>query len=245
MLGDRGRHILKGLALGEVRQHAAAFGILRLFLQGGTEDALYLTPALGQNTLALRREGMATAIEGGRDGLIIIRTCRCTQQLAAYQQEQIALAHRQGPHIRLFNLHCGDDGVMVGYILVRYHELHQGEEAAAPIEGRRLRRQVDHTGGRFRHVSGEIPAIRSRIGQQLLFVEALGVVEGLLRRVPENAVCLPLQGGQVIELRGLFLFLLPCDGSTHGLSVLASDLYLLCLRRIGELLRNRFGSIHL
>lgn len=94
MLGDRGRHILKGLALGEVRQHAAAFGILRLFLQGGTEDALYLTPALGQNTLALRREGMATAIEGGRDGLIIIRTCRCTQQLAAYQQEQIALAHR-------------------------------------------------------------------------------------------------------------------------------------------------------
>ena len=79
MLGDRGRHILKGLGLGEVRQHAAAFGILRLFLQGETEDAFDLTPALGQNTVALRREGMAAAVESGRDRFIHIGLRRRAQ----------------------------------------------------------------------------------------------------------------------------------------------------------------------
>ena len=245
MLRDDRLYILKGLAFGEGRQITAAVLVCLFLLQEGTENAVNLPPALGQNTLTLRREDIAAAIEGGRDGLILIRTCRCTQQLAAYQQEQIALAYRQGPHIRLFDLHCGDDGVMVGYILVRYHELHQGVEIAASIEGRHLRRQMDHTGGRFCHVGGQIPAVRSRIGQQLLFIEALGVIKGLLRRVPENAVCLPLQGGQVIELRGLFLLFLTGDGSTYGLPILTSGLYLFRHHRIGELLRNCLGSIHL
>ena len=57
--------------------------------------------------------------------------------------------------------------------------------------------------------AGFFSADRAGIGQQLLFIEALGVVEGLLRRVSEQAVCLTLQGGKVIELWRLFrLFLL-------------------------------------
>ena len=84
MLGNCCLNLLKSLALGEVGQHTAIVGIFRLFLQGGTEDALDLPPALGQNTLAFRREGMAAAIESDRDGLILIRACRRTQQLAAY-----------------------------------------------------------------------------------------------------------------------------------------------------------------
>ena len=41
--------------------------------------------------------------------------------------------------------------------------------------------QVDHAGDRFRHIGGQITAVRAGIGQQLLFIEALGVVKGLLR----------------------------------------------------------------
>ena len=40
--------------------------------------------------------------------------------------------------------------------------------------------QVDHAGDRFRHIGGQIPAVRAGIGQQLFFIEALGVVKGLL-----------------------------------------------------------------
>ena len=36
--------------------------------------------------------------------------------------------------------------------------------------------QVDHAGDRFRHVGGQITAVRAGIGQQLLFVEALCVI---------------------------------------------------------------------
>lgn len=59
---------------------------------------------------------------------------------------------------------------MVSHIPVRYYELHQGEEAAAAIKGRLLRRQMDDAGGRFRHIGGEIPAVRPGIGQQFLFI---------------------------------------------------------------------------
>ena len=132
---------------------------------------------------------------------------------------------------------------MVGYVLVGNHGLHQRKEVAAAIKGRQLCRQVDHAGSRFCHVGGQIPAVRAGIGQQLLFVEALGVVKGLLRRVSEQAVCLPLQGGKIIELRRLFFFLLFRDRGTGDGRTLAHDRCLFRLRRIGELFRHRLGSI--
>ena len=66
--------------------------------------------------------------------------------------------------------------MVIGYIFIGDHGLHQRKEVAAAIKRRQLYRQVDHTGDRFRHVGGQIAAVRAGIGQQLLFVEALGVV---------------------------------------------------------------------
>ena len=132
--------------------------------------------------------------------------------------------------------------MVVRYILVGNHGHHQRKEVAAAIKGRQLCRQVDHAGSRFCHVGGQIPAVRAGIGQQLLFVEALGVVKGLLRRVSEQAVCLTLQGGEIIELRRLFFFLLFLDRGTGDGRTLAHGRCLFRRCRIGELFRNRFGS---
>ena len=175
MLSDGNLRAVKSLPFGEVRERAAV-PIHKLFFQGGAENAVDLPPAFGEDAFALCGEGMAAAVKGDRDCLIHIRLRRCTQQLAANQQEQIAFAQRQRLDIRFFSLHRGDNGVMVGYILVGDHGLHQREEVCAAIKGRQLCRQVDHAGGRFRHVGGQIAAVRAGIGQQLLFVEALGVV---------------------------------------------------------------------
>ena len=242
MLGNSNLRTVKSLPFGEVRERAAV-PIRRLFLQEGTENAVDLPPSFGEDALALCGEGIAAAIKGGRDRLIHIRLRRRTQQLAADQQEQIALAQGQSLDIRFFNLHRGNNGVMVGYVLVGNHGHHQRKEVAAAIKGRQLCRQVDHAGSRFCHVGGQIPAVRAGIGQQLLFVEALGVVEGLLRRVSEQAVCLPLQGGKVIELWRLFLLLLLCDRGTGDGRTLTHGRCLFRLCRIGELLRHRFGSV--
>ena len=133
--------------------------------------------------------------------------------------------------------------MVVGYILTGDHGLHQREEIVDPVKGRHVRRQMDDAGGCFRHVGGQIPAVRAGIGQQFLFVEALCVVKGLLRCVSEQAVCLPLQGGKIIELRRLFLLLLFRDRGTGDGRTFAHDRCLFRLRWIGELFRHRLGSI--
>ena len=242
MLGNSNFRTVKNLPFGEVRERAAV-PIRRLFLQEGTENAVDFPPAFGKDALALCGEGVFAAVKSCCDRLILIRFRRRTQQLVADQQEQIALAQGQSLDIRFFNLHRGNNGVMVGYVLVGNHGLHQRIEIVDFIKGRQLRRQVDHTGGCFRHVGGQIPAVRAGIGQQLLFVEALGVVKGLLRRVSEQAVRFTLQGGKIIELRRLLLFLLLRDGSTGDGHTLAHSRCLFRLRRISELLRHRFGSV--
>ena len=242
MLGNGNLRTIKNLPFGEVRERADV-PIRRLFFQKGTENAVDLSPAFGEDALSLCGEGMAAAVESCRDRLIYIRLCRCAQQLAADQQKQIAFAQRQSFDIRFFNLHCGDNGVVVGHLLVGDHGLHQRKEVTAAIKGRQLCRQVDHTGGRFRHVGSQIPAVRARIGQQLLFVEALGVVKGLLCRVSEQAVCLPLQGSEIIELRRLLFLLLMGNRGTGDGRTLARRRCLFRLRRIGELLRHCLGSV--
>ena len=201
-----------------------------------------LPPAFGKDALALCGEGMAAAVKVAVTASYI-RLRRRTQQLAADQQEQIALAQGQSLDIR-FSISIV--GIMAWWSDTSLSEIMDstsGKEVAAAIKGRHVRRQMDHTGGRFRHVGGQIPAVRAGIGQQLLFVEALGVVKGLLRRVSEQAVCLTLQGGKVIELRRLFFFLLFRDRGTGDGRTLAHGRCLFRLCRIGELLRHRLGSI--
>ena len=242
MLGDGNLRTVKSLPFGEVRERIAV-PIRRLFLQEGTENAVDFPPAFGDDALALCGEGMAAAVKGGRDRLIHIRFRRCTQQLAADQQKQVAFAQGQSLDICLFNFHCGNDSVVVGYIFIGDHGLHQREEVCAAIKRRQFRCQVDHAGSRFHHVGGQMPTVCAGIGQQLLFVEALGVVKGLLCRVSEQAVCLPLQGGKVIELRRLFLLLLLRDRGTGDGRTLAHGRCLFRRCRIGEFLRHRLGSI--
>ena len=55
------------------------------------------------------------------------------------------------------------------------------------------------------HVVCQIPAVGSRIGQQLLFVQSLSIVKRLLCREAVELVCVPLQAGQVIECRRILL----------------------------------------
>lgn len=82
MLGNSNLRAVKSLPFGEVWERIAV-PIHRLFFQGCTENAVDLPPAFGEDALALCGEGIAAAIKGGRDRLIHIQLCRCTQQLAA------------------------------------------------------------------------------------------------------------------------------------------------------------------
>ena len=216
MLGDGGGDRLKGLPLRQGRKDTYGIFILRLLLQGRTEHLLDGPPALGKHLLSFCRKGMSAAIEGGRDRLVHERLRRRTQQLAADQQKDIALAHRQRRYIRLFQLQSGNQGMVIGYLLVVHQRRNIGEKLRAGVEGRHPCRQMQDHGGGLRHVARQIPAVRAGIGQQLLFIERLGVVQGLLGRVAKHPVCLPLQGGQVVQFGRLLRLFLPHQGYTHG-----------------------------
>ena len=58
------------------------------------------------------------------------------------------------------------------------------------------------------HIRSQVTAVRPGVGTELLFIEVLQIVQGLLGCEPQQPVGVPLEGGQVIEggrLRGFVL----------------------------------------
>ena len=79
------------------------------------------------------------------------------------------------------------------------------------------------------HVFRQIPAVGAGIGHQFLLIQRLGIIQGLLRRKPENTVCIPLQAGQIVEKRRPFGLLLAFYGLNHSFpGLLAFGQQLLC-----------------
>ena len=54
------------------------------------------------------------------------------------------------------------------------------------------------------HIIGQITAVRPGIGTQLLFIERLQIIQGLLGGKAAEPVGFPLQSGQIIKRRGFF-----------------------------------------
>ena len=66
----------------------------------------------------------------------------------------------------------------------------------------------DQGSGGCLHVLRQILAVRSRIGCQLLFIERLHIIKGLLSRIAINTVTFPLQSCKVIKAGRLYGFYL-------------------------------------
>ena len=98
-------------------------------------------------------------------------------------------------------------------------------------DGRRLLHTADSGSGSDKagdaalHIVGQEAAVGARVGAELLFIEGLEIVEGLLGGIAENAVGVALEGGQIVE-RGRFLRLF--------LALHAFDGYCLALAGVGN-----------
>ena len=119
------------------------------------------------------------------------------EKLPRHKAQKLALTQRQHRHVRLARACGGEDGVVVADLaavadLPCVHALRRGGFADGGSNGHKLR----HRG--FQIISEEA-AVRAGIGAELLFIECLQVVEGLLGGIAEAAVGLPLEGGQVVE----------------------------------------------
>jgi len=109
--------------------------------------------------------------------------------------------------------------------------------------------QIDQHRQAVCHIACQIAAVSTGIGAELLFIQSLQIVQGLLGCESKQAVGIPLQGGQVIEGRRLFglflaLHLFDCDICTPAgfFQLLSSSLIRHALPgygKTGQLQRNR------
>ena len=79
-----------------------------------------------------------------------------------------------------------------------------------------LRRRSRQCRNRPFHIGGQIPAVGAGIGAELLFIQCLEIVKGLLGRVAKLPIGIPLEGCQVIEGRRLFRFFFLLHGLDQG-----------------------------
>ncbi len=96
----------------------------------------------------------------------------------------------------------GDDRVVIRDLGIIHETCGQGRLSAARGHETRIAGGdgVDHGAEADRHVRGQVPAVRARIGQKLvLFIQGLGVPKHLLGRHAIQAVGVALQFGQVVQ----------------------------------------------
>ena len=139
------------------------------------------------------------------------------QQLTEHKGQQFLFPLGQPVKTFLHKFHRWDNGVVVTHLFAVQHPAKLRREVKPRRKGKQ-RPQAGHKAFcRWQHIIGQILAVGAGIGQQLLFIELLGIVKGLLGGKSKQTVCLPLQGGEVIEARRLLRLFLPCYRHTNSL----------------------------
>ena len=106
--------------------------------------------------------------------------------------KDIFFTFRQRGKVGLCKLHSGDNGVVVGYLFTVQHPCKLRRKVYALHKRKLPAKQRDNARRRIAHVVGQKCVVRSRIGQELLFIQGLCKVKGLFCRISEQAVCFPL-----------------------------------------------------
>ena len=199
----------KTLSLGQFRQGVQHF-FLGICFQGGAEPLVDFFPTGNKHRLSLGGELVPGAGEHSSHSFVLMGRGYRAEQFGADKVHQLALTFRKAGEALFYKFGRGKDGVVVRYLFAVQHPAHiRGK--CKPLGNGQQPQQVRHKMLYcLAHILGQILTVRAGIGQQFLFVKLLGVIKGLLGRETEQAVCLPLQGGQVIKFGRLFrLFLSP------------------------------------
>ncbi len=175
------------------------------------------------------RKGISAAVQPCL-GLQIDEGCADRHKhLTGNKAQQLPFACGQRLQVRFARRHRGNDGVVVADLFAAAHlPRTDGCGRLRAADARTAQRQRVYAA---LHIVGEIAAVGAGVGAELLFIETLQIIQRLLRRVPKQAVRVPLERGQVVERRGfLRLFCLHNGGNSGGFAVAVSGKPLrLCL----------------
>ena len=212
-----GRSYAETLPLGQFRQGVQGFRFFfAVCFQSGTKPLVDLFPSGDKHRLSLGGELVPCTGEHGGHGFVFMGYSHGAEQLGADKVHQLAFTFGKTSEALFYKFSSGNDGVVVRYLFAVQHPAHIRSQCK-PLGNGQQPQQVRHKMlCCLAHILGQILTVRAGIGQQFLLVKLLGIIKGLLCRKSEQAVCFPLQGGQVIELGRLFCLFLPLDRSTDG-----------------------------
>ena len=175
-----------------------------------------LFPSGDKHRFSLGGELVPCTGEHGGHCFVLVGCGHRTEQFGADKVHQLALTFRKAGEALFYKFGRGKDGVVVRYLFAVQNPAHFRGQVKLLGKGQQLQQVRHKMLCCLAHVLGQILAVRAGIGQQSLLVKLLGIIKGLLCRKSEQAVCLPLQGGQVIEFGWLFRLFLSFDRSTDG-----------------------------
>ena len=199
----------KTLSLGQFRQGVQHF-FLGICFQGGAEPLVDFFPTGNKHRLSLGGELVPCTGEHGGHCFVLVGCGHRTEQFGADKVHQLAFTFGKTSEALLCKFGGGKDGVVVRYLFAVQYPAYFRSQHKSLGKGQQPQQIRHKMLYRLAHVLGQILAVRAGIGQQFLFIKLLGIVKGLLCREAEQAVCLPLQGSQVIKFGRLFrLFLSP------------------------------------
>ena len=211
----RGRSALFDRAGGNGKQ--LSLGKLREGLVRKLHIRIYFPTELNQR-FPLGKKGISAAVQPCL-GLQIDEGCADRHKhLTGNKAQDFPFACGQRLQVRFARCHGGNDGVVVADIFAAAH--------LPRIDGcGRLRAADARAAQRQRvcaalHIVGEIAAVGAGVGAELLFIEALQIIQRLLGSVPKQSVGVTLEHSQVVERRGfLCLFRLHDGGNSGGFAV--------------------------
>ena len=129
-------------------------------------------------------------------------------QTQGHQLQHRFFSRRKGRKVCILEISGRDYCVMVGYFLIVDYRLRITGNGDFFAKRHGVDNQVHQHRQAVCHITGQIAAVSTGIGAELLFIQALQIVQGLLGRKSKQTVGISLQGSQVIEGRRLFgLFL--------------------------------------
>ena len=142
-----------------------------------------------------------------------------TQQTQGHQLQHRFFSRRKGRKVCILEISGRDYCVVVGYFLIVDDCLRITGNGDPFAKRHSIGNQIHQHRQAVCHITGQIAAVSTGIGAELLFIQALQIVQGLLGRKSKQAVGISLQSSQVIEGRRLFglflaLHLFDCDSCT-------------------------------
>ena len=156
-------------------------------------------PAEVDDASALSLEDVSAALYFDLGFGVSERLGNRAQQLAADEPQNSRLALGQCGEVGAPSTRRGYNGVVVSDAravtdLLRVY-------ACWRVSTQQLRRNAYKLRHRCGHAVGQIPAVRARVGHELLFVEALQIIQRLLRREAQLSVGLALERGSGRKVR--------------------------------------------